>query len=188
VKDCSFEELEELVLGELDPKRQNEIMAHASTCSQCREELAWLRAEAQLFDACAKDERPPPPPFAEVLARARKPTVRARLPLVAFMGVAQAAAAVAALWFALPARTPMNTTPPPIAPEELMSHDERALFSPIDTDTVSPPSERTSTDEVPDTCSMDSLRCEETDVDACVEIEPTPQPEPICEVTTCSMP
>jgi hypothetical protein len=46
---CSTEELEALVAGERSPEEAARLRAHVEGCTACRDELAWLTAEAELM-------------------------------------------------------------------------------------------------------------------------------------------
>jgi hypothetical protein len=46
---CPMEELEALVGGELAADEAARVMAHVDECATCRDELVWLRAEAELM-------------------------------------------------------------------------------------------------------------------------------------------
>lgn len=46
---CSTEDLEALVAGALAPENAARVNAHVEGCAACRDELAWLRAEAALM-------------------------------------------------------------------------------------------------------------------------------------------
>jgi hypothetical protein len=46
---CDFEKLEALAAGELAGARAQEIEQHVAGCAACRDELGWLRAEAELM-------------------------------------------------------------------------------------------------------------------------------------------
>ena len=45
----TVEALENLLRGLLDPVQAAEVTAHADVCPVCAKELAWLRAERELF-------------------------------------------------------------------------------------------------------------------------------------------
>lgn len=44
-----IEDLEALVAGKLDAAAAKRVEAHVAECAECRDELAWLRAEAELM-------------------------------------------------------------------------------------------------------------------------------------------
>lgn len=46
---CSTEELEALVAGTLSPEEAARVQAHTDGCAACKDELAWLRTEAELM-------------------------------------------------------------------------------------------------------------------------------------------
>jgi putative zinc finger protein len=46
---CPIEELEALVAGELDADEAARVQAHVAGCAACKDELAWLSAEAELM-------------------------------------------------------------------------------------------------------------------------------------------
>jgi anti-sigma factor RsiW len=48
-RECSTEDLETLLGGGLAPDAAAELEAHVAACPRCRDELAWLRAEAELM-------------------------------------------------------------------------------------------------------------------------------------------
>ncbi len=90
----TFEELEAAALG---AEARPDVLAHAGRCAECARELAWLRAEAQLFR-----RRPQPPVRPEIWERVEE-RVHAPVPISharrwrPFLGAAVAVAAAAAL-------------------------------------------------------------------------------------------
>src|SRR5262249_14408725 len=68
---CPMEELEALVAGKLAADEAARVMAHVDECATCRDEVAWLRAEAELM--ARRRER------AEDVADARGPAIADRL-------------------------------------------------------------------------------------------------------------
>jgi hypothetical protein len=46
---CSVEELEALVEDKLDDEATARVTAHVASCEACRDDLAWLRTEAELM-------------------------------------------------------------------------------------------------------------------------------------------
>jgi hypothetical protein len=113
---CSMEDLEALVAGRLDADAAARVQAHADACASCKDELAWLRAEAELMArrrAAAPEVRPEiwqgiaerlaRPATAAVSPRAATPVRVRRWGLgarVAYGGLVAAAAAavVVATW------------------------------------------------------------------------------------------
>src|ERR1700742_3424232 len=78
---CSVEELEALVAGNLDEETAARVQAHAEACDECKEELAWLRAEAELMTR--RRESSPAPAAAvwdAIEARVANPPVAAVAP------------------------------------------------------------------------------------------------------------
>ena len=115
---CSIEDVEALAAGRLDAEAKARVEAHVAGCVECREELAWLRAEAELMArrrAAAPEVRPeiwqgiaerlarpeaapvPPQPHQTTPVRVRRWSLGAR---VAYGGLVAAAAAavVVATW------------------------------------------------------------------------------------------
>jgi hypothetical protein len=90
----TFEELEAAALGEEASRQTTE---HAARCEECARELAWLRAESQLFR-----RRPPLAVRPEIWERVEE-RVHAPVPISSarrwrpFLGAAMAVAAAAAL-------------------------------------------------------------------------------------------
>jgi hypothetical protein len=54
---CPTEELEALVAGTLDDETAERVRAHLAGCASCKEELAWLSAEAELM-ARRREQQP----------------------------------------------------------------------------------------------------------------------------------
>ena len=54
---CPTEELEALVADKLDGETAERVRAHLAGCAACKEELAWLQAEAELM-ARRRDAQP----------------------------------------------------------------------------------------------------------------------------------
>lgn len=54
----TVEALENLLRGTLDPVQAADVMAHADVCPVCAKELAWLRAERELFAQRARGVPP----------------------------------------------------------------------------------------------------------------------------------
>jgi hypothetical protein len=74
--DCDLEILEALARGELDGGRAAKVEAHVTTCDECRDELAWLRAERALMARRRAGEAPVSPAVWEnVAARIAEPTI-----------------------------------------------------------------------------------------------------------------
>jgi hypothetical protein len=103
---CSIEELEALVAGRLDEATAARVQAHAEVCDECKEELTWLRAEAELMTR--RRESAPAPSAAlweGIAARVANPPVAAAEPQprwgmgarVAYGGLIVAAAAAVVL-------------------------------------------------------------------------------------------
>jgi hypothetical protein len=107
---CSIEELEALVTGKLDGEATQRVTAHVASCEECRQELAWLRAEAELMARRRRQESELDPNLwqgiAERLARPVAPSAPVRVrrwglgARVAYGGLlaATAAAVVLATW------------------------------------------------------------------------------------------
>lgn len=70
---CDSERIEAYLDDALGPAARAEMGAHLEQCSACSRELAWLRAERQLFTARAAVEPVPLPSFDAVLAGSRAP-------------------------------------------------------------------------------------------------------------------
>lgn len=49
IRECDSEVLEALVRGQLDGETAQAVAQHAAGCAACRDELSWLRAEAELM-------------------------------------------------------------------------------------------------------------------------------------------
>jgi hypothetical protein len=58
---CSLEDLEALVEDQLDDEATARVTAHLAECAACRDELQWLRAEAELM-ARRRQQQPPVAP------------------------------------------------------------------------------------------------------------------------------
>ncbi|HEX4458903.1 MAG TPA: zf-HC2 domain-containing protein [Polyangia bacterium] len=114
---CSVEELEALVAGTLDEATAARVQAHAEVCDECKEELAWLRAEAELM---TRRRESAPAPSAElwdgIQARVANPPVAAVAPSqprwswgarIAYGGLIVAAAAAVVL-VTVPGLKPFN--------------------------------------------------------------------------------
>lgn len=147
---CSIEELEALLAGTLDADAAARVEAHAAACATCRDELQWLRAEAELMArrrAAAPEVRPQiwqgiaerlaPPATAADRSRPSAPVPLRRWGLgarVAYVGLVAAAAAavVVATWPGqvrnVPAdlgRAPSVAARPKIAPDVALDRAER---------------------------------------------------------------
>jgi Putative zinc-finger len=117
---CSIEELEALVAGTLEADAAARVQTHVDGCASCREELQWLRAEAELM-ARRRDRhadvspalwegiearlmRPPAPAASAVSAPTATPVRAARRwglgARIAYGGLVTAAAAavIVAIW------------------------------------------------------------------------------------------
>lgn len=78
---CSTEELEALVAGTLPPEAAARVEAHVADCAACRDELAWLRAEAALMARRRERQAAPSPALWQGIAdRLARPAVPADLP------------------------------------------------------------------------------------------------------------
>jgi Putative zinc-finger len=60
---CPIEELEALLAGELDAEDAARVQKHVAGCAACKDELAWLSAEAELM---ARRRATQPPVKAEI--------------------------------------------------------------------------------------------------------------------------
>jgi hypothetical protein len=73
-----MEELEALVAGKLEADERARLWAHVDECATCRDEVAWLRAEAELMARRRGREKDVPdalwPAIADRLARPSPPT------------------------------------------------------------------------------------------------------------------
>ena len=93
-------ELAAFVLGERDgagASSAEAIRAHVAACASCAEEARWIAAEQALFTRRRELAAPAPPPFAAVMARARRGeglSLRERAARPARVGSMLAAAAV----------------------------------------------------------------------------------------------
>lgn len=104
---CSVEELEALVAGRLDDEARARVAAHAAVCDECKEELAWLRAEAELMTRRRESAAEPAAELWDgIAARIANPPVAAAAPSqprwswsarVAYGGLIVAAAAAVVL-------------------------------------------------------------------------------------------
>jgi anti-sigma factor RsiW len=115
-------EVEAWVLGELDDARTAEARAHVAACADCAEEARWLSAERQVFAQRSALAAPAPPPFAAVMARARREGDEGTRPARrAWVGAALAAAAALVVFVtgAVP-RGPHGEAAPEIAADPPM--------------------------------------------------------------------
>jgi anti-sigma factor RsiW len=69
---AGWNEVEALLDGELSGPRAGAAREHLTVCAPCAAEAAELRAERALFAARSGLPVAPPPPFADVLRRARR--------------------------------------------------------------------------------------------------------------------
>jgi hypothetical protein len=104
---CPTEELEALVQGKLDAEASARVSAHVAGCEACRDELAWLRTEAELMARRREQQSQLDPALwtgiAERLARRAAPPAPVRVrrwglgARVAYGGLLAAAAAAVVL-------------------------------------------------------------------------------------------
>jgi negative regulator of sigma E activity len=106
---CSImelEKLEALVAGELDEPEATRVLAHAERCDECKAELAWLRAEAELMTRRRQTAQAPGPAMWEgINERLANPPMAAAEPVqrwgwgarIAYGGLIVAAAAAVVL-------------------------------------------------------------------------------------------
>jgi len=58
---CNRDDLEALVYGALTPEHASELESHVAACSQCGDELAWLRTERSVMAERADQQQELPP-------------------------------------------------------------------------------------------------------------------------------
>jgi putative zinc finger protein len=106
---CSLEELEALIEGKLDAEATDRVESHVAGCEACRDELLWLRTEAELMARrrAAQPELSPAlwqsiterinPPVVAMPVRVRRWGLGARMAYGGLLAAA-AAAVVMATW------------------------------------------------------------------------------------------
>ena len=120
MRDCGCEHVEAFVHGELDDPA--EMRAHLRTCTGCRREAAWLRAERRVFAERAQRESWTLPSFDELMTPCQQPALVyeavaiAEEPSVArerrwWMPAAVVLSAAAALAALLPSPAPLLLEP-----------------------------------------------------------------------------
>lgn len=112
------ESIKKLALGNLHPKRELEMLAHAGECEACRESYAHATEVRDVIDRSLETlvAGEPSPQFAARLrARMAEETDRTRVPWLKWVPIASATLALAALVIALVLRTPRHSIAPDVS-------------------------------------------------------------------------
>ena len=143
---CSIEELEALVAGHLDEMTAARVQAHAEVCDECKEELAWLRAEAELMTRRRDSAKAPSPALWDgIAARVANPPVAAAEPQsrwglgarLAYGGLIVAAAAAVVL-VTMPGLKPFNLELPNPLTALMHRREPAPLPQPLPREKVAP--------------------------------------------------